>query len=205
MRHVFGVMLLVALCSGLGAVTCRVAVGVDAGGETVGFNQGMIGGFRNTLAPTYSFLLESKQAELTFGLGADYQFARKNQKLPGNWKSGLGEHYYIPVYGSLNYSFPTPGKISPEVIAQLGYNFPQLEYPDQDDDERYIVRGGVYTGLGMGLCYQNYFLNVLYRVDSFSLRNDEFENNVWIKGKKYQYQTQQYNVSLGLRFGNTKK
>ncbi|PKN72576.1 MAG: hypothetical protein CVU50_06885 [Candidatus Cloacimonetes bacterium HGW-Cloacimonetes-3] len=201
MKHLLGVLLLIALCSGLGAVNYRVAVGLDAAGEMIGFNEALIVGMQNYTAPTVSVQVENRQYAVTYGIGVDYQFPRVNKELPGSWTSNLREQTYIPLYGILLYSFPTTTKISPELIVQFGYSFPKLEFSNLDEDERYSVEGGLFSGVGFGLNYQDFTLNMLYRVNGFTMRYDELHNNIWEKGEDYKYQTRQCNISLGYRFG----
>ncbi|GAB1467547.1 hypothetical protein MASR2M64_02200 [Candidatus Cloacimonadota bacterium] len=205
MKHLLGLLLLLALCGMLAATDLRLLVGLDAAGETVMKNDGFILGNANIIVPTVSAQFENKNKNLIYGFGVDYQFPRKNVKLPGDGQSNLGNHSYIPVYGLLSYNFLSTDKISTEVIGQLGYSFPFFEFPNNDDNERYSVKGGLFTGLGFGINNNNLTLNVLYRVNTIRIKNEEFVHNAWEEYFASDYHTRQFNVSLGYRFGPKKQ
>ncbi|MDD2228456.1 MAG: hypothetical protein PHY48_03485 [Candidatus Cloacimonetes bacterium] len=201
MKQLVGLLLLLALCGMLAATDIRLAVGLDTAGETVGKDEGFIIGFSDKTAATFSAQIANKYKNLGYGFGVDYQSTRECIETPGGWRSGIGEHYFVPVYGLLSYNFPSTDNISTEVLMQLGYSFTSMEFQYYDDDERYSVKDGMFTGVGFGINYKQFSVNALYRVNYMKTKKEDYYNNAWETDYENDNQTRQFNVSLGYRFG----
>jgi hypothetical protein len=201
MKWILALVLVAALCSGIGALNIRVALGMDAFGDTVGNLDHFLFGNETQVAPTFSAQFSNKMKDVSYGLGVDYQYPKVYQEMPEGWSSDLEYHSFIPVYGILAYNIPTTNKVSHDIIAQFGYSYPIFNFEPHDSDERYSVKGGLFYGLGAGVNYQNVSLNVLYRVNNAKVMEEEFENNAWEENGDYGFVTHQWNISVGYRFG----
>ncbi|MDD4309014.1 MAG: hypothetical protein PHO32_01405 [Candidatus Cloacimonetes bacterium] len=201
MKHVFGVMLMVALCSWLGAVSFRLAIGVDTAGEVISSHEALIIGDHLETAHSLSAQMECRKKGIIYGLGVDYQFPRESKKLPENWYTSIGKQTHIPVYGILGYRFETTTKVSPEIIVQNGYNFQRIKIHNHNEDWRYSAKNGAYYAFGFGLNYSEFSLNMLYRVNRFTLKGERLNGNDWENGSDYNSLTRQFNMSLGYKFG----
>lgn len=197
-REIIALLLLLAVIGGLSGKTLRFAVGLDMAGEMYAYEYPMFMGFKNETAPTASVQLELGKGKLNYGFGIDYQVNRDNiPRFP--FVSQIKHQAFIPMYGVLCYRFETVEKVSPELIGQLGYNIVDMRFKDDDPDERYSTNNGLFYGFGVGLNYDKFSLQCLYRVNCYEIIYEEYEYNAWEKDDPDETRTSQINLSLGYR------
>ena len=129
----------------------------------------------------------------------------------------------FPIYATARYNFTTPSEdIVPYVKANLGYsiNSGKLEskyttntstYPDVAGriDESYKFKNGLYYGLGTGLKYKNFFVDLSYNVIRSKVENtymsSVYHTNInGVRGTTYEYDkwnTKVNNKFVTLSFG----
>ncbi len=203
MKHIVALLLIAALCSGLGAVNFRVAVGMDAFGKTTTYVKPIFVGFETQVGPTLSAQVTNKMWDVSYGLGVDYQLPKEFQEMPEGWSSDFNKHAYGLVYGILAYNIPIINKVSHDFIAQFGYSHPDFQFCPYNDNTSYSEEGGLFYGLGAGLNYQKLSLNVLYRVNNSKITEEHQNQGVVENRSKLSCQTRQWNMSVGYRFGKT--
>lgn len=197
-REIIALLLLLAVIGGLSGKTLRFAVGLDMAGEMYAYEYPMFMGFKNETAPTASVQLELGKGKLNYGFGIDYQFNRE-VVTPHQWTSDMEYQGFLPIYGILSYRFETVEKVSPELIGQLGYSVVDVKFKNDNPDERYSTNNGLFYGFGVGLNYDKFSLQCLYRVNCYEIIYEEYEFNAWEKDDPDETRTSQINVSLGYR------
>jgi hypothetical protein len=202
-RVLIALLLLMAVIGGLSGTTLRFAVGLDMAGETYGYEYPMFMGFKNETAPTASVQLELGKGKLNYGLGIDYQFNRETIT-PYPFVNEIEYQGFLPIYGILSYRFETVDKVSPELIGQLGYNIVDKNY-NNNPYEYYSTKNGLFYGFGVGLNYDKFSFQCLYRVNGYQTIYQVLENNTFVEESRTDTRTSQINVSLGYRFDLERK
>lgn len=131
------------------------------------------------VAGEYHDLVPSNQ-DVEWGVGLEYQLPRKLSKIEGNTPVGSPEYRFMPIYGTMIYTFPQQSLF---IKGCLGYNF----VFDANADGKSIgmgttqgsMSGGAYYSLGGGLkLSNNLVLELLYSV--YSGKISAPERIVWI-------------------------
>ena len=119
----------------------------------------------------------------------------------------------LPIYATARYNFATPSEdIVPYVKANLGYsiNSGKLEskyttntstYPDVAGriDESYKFKNGLYYGLGTGLKYKNFFVDLSYNVIRSKVEN-RFMSSAQSIGGSTTYEYDKWNTKVNNKF-----
>ncbi|MDD2227871.1 MAG: hypothetical protein PHY48_00490 [Candidatus Cloacimonetes bacterium] len=115
-------------------------------------------------ASLYGEILSSEElgsGDMIFGLGLEYQIPRELKDL--NYDSHKRQFSYLPIYLTGKYVF-LQSSISPEIIAQAGYNLPisnnNYEYSAINNLK---VSGGFYWGMGAGVYFKPLVVQVMYK------------------------------------------
>lgn len=208
MKHVFGMMLLICMVSSLFAADIRAAMGLDMMGESYSAVEAMQVGIRNQVGLSLSGQAVKTQNNFTYGFGIDFQLPRRHQSMPEGWNSSVTSAAYVPFYGHISYNFPEYRSFAPMFIAQLGYSIPIYDYWEGDDDDyydeeyKYEADGGIYTGFGIGMRHRDLDLQLLYKVNRSTLTEKEYIDGELDYSFHSDYNTRQWNLSIGYRFRN---
>ena len=119
----------------------------------------------------------------------------------------------LPIYATARYNFATPSEdIVPYVKANLGYSINSgkleskyaqntTEYPDSAGriDESYKFKNGLYYGLGTGLKYKNFFVDLSYNVIRSKVEN-RFMSSAQSIGGSTTYEYDKWNTKVNSKF-----
>ena len=119
----------------------------------------------------------------------------------------------LPIYATARYNFATPSEdIVPYVKANLGYSINSgkleskyaqntTEYPDSAGriDESYKFKNGLYYGLGTGLKYKNFFVDLSYNVIRSKVEN-RFMSSAQSIGGSTTYEYDKWNTKVNNKF-----
>jgi hypothetical protein len=135
------------------------------------------------ISPSVEYMMQYQS--ILYGLGLEYQLQRKIE-FDGE---ELGKFGFIPIYLVGRYQFTLPGTITPEAVAQLGYNIFTANDDYKGDGD---LSGGLYYGIGAGVTIQKkYLVQLMYKANAggweYSGLNADMTNS-------------QINLGLGYRF-----
>lgn len=119
----------------------------------------------------------------------------------------------FPIYATARYNFTTPSEdIVPYIKANLGYSINSgkleskyaqntTEYPDSAGriDESYKLKNGLYYGLGTGLKYKNFFVDLSYNVIRSKVEN-RFMSSAQSIGGSTTYEYDKWNTKVNNKF-----
>ena len=119
----------------------------------------------------------------------------------------------FPIYATARYNFTTPSEdIVPYIKANLGYSINSgkleskyaqntTEYPDSAGriDESYKFKNGLYYGLGTGLKYKNFFVDLSYNVIRSKVEN-RFMSSAQSIGGSTTYEYDKWNTKVNNKF-----
>ena len=119
----------------------------------------------------------------------------------------------FPIYATARYNFTTPSEdIVPYIKANLGYSINSgkleskyaqntTEYPDSAGriDESYKLKNGLYYGLGTGLKYKNFFVDLSYNVIRSKVEN-RFMSSAQSSGGSTTYEYDKWNTKVNNKF-----
>lgn len=131
------------------------------------------------------YLLQNNN--LMYGIGAEYQLQREV-----DFPSGEGKMGFIPVYGVLRYQVPVQANITPELIANVGYN---IFTADDDYKGGADLSGGLYWGIGAGVGIKNLIFQLMYKTNYGSIEQEVFGSTF-----KGDITNSQINLTAGMRF-----
>lgn len=136
---------------------------------------------------------------LELGLGLSYQdHGRPEAGKVGNYKFQNTGYKSLPIYGVAKYNIPMEGNIKPYLKADLGYSF-NLDEKDLKGEAGKIkmsVDNGLYYGLGAGVEYNNFVVELMYKVNRAEVQH-EYNGK---KSSKYDYDYSRTTLSFGYRF-----
>lgn len=177
------------------------------GVETISFNkeENDKGGFELTVEATREFY-----PNLELGLGISYQDHGKPEKATtrtayGTYTVENTGYKSIPIYAVAKYNIPIESNIKPYLKANFGYSF---NYDESDikayngttklpDDSAVWLDDGIYYGLGGGIEYNNFIVELMYKVN-------RAESEITIMGGsekiKEKYDYSRTTLSFGYRF-----
>ena len=120
------------------------------------------------------------------GLGLSYQdhgdpksVSEYDKDLDENIKSEIPGFKSVPLYVTAKYNFPVEGNIKPYLKADLGYSF-----NSDNGDVKVSVTGyetikfstkvenGLYYGIGAGAEYNNFVVDLMYKVNKAEMKAD---------------------------------
>jgi hypothetical protein len=144
-----------------------VSVGYDFNGKDK-LNEGSID-INSSFCLGYEYSIT--EGPLEYGAGIQYQFDREF-KNANNYKFN-----YIPVYGLANYYFNEGDGIKPYLAGKLGYNFlignedfKEVVYTNTGNRAGTgSCNGGLFYGLGFGITYEKFKVELLYSVNNGGL------------------------------------
>ncbi|MCB5261185.1 MAG: hypothetical protein LHW64_02645 [Candidatus Cloacimonetes bacterium] len=132
-----------------------------------------------TGASLYAEVLSSDQVglgKLLLGLGLEYQIPRELEDL--SLDSHTRKFSYLPVYITGKYVL-LPILLSPEIIAQAGYNLPMSnDNYTHSAVNNLEVSGGFYWGLGAGISFKPFVIQAMYKSSksTYDWEDVDFEN-----------------------------
>ncbi len=146
------------------------------------------------------------------GLGVAYQNhakpkSRTTSSSGTDWSSKyeteMPKYDSVPLYAIAKYNFETGTAWKPYLKATLGYSFNfgnkdakenefyTSSYGDQNYSEDYSykykadVKNGLYYGVGAGVEYENFFVDLMYQVNQAKVKlTEEYEDEKYEMGKK---------------------
>lgn len=143
----------------------------------------------------YHDMLQSNQS-VEWGAGIEYQLPRKLTKIEGNNTVGSPEYRFVPIYGTMIYSFPQQSLF---IKGSLGYNF----IFDANSDGKKLglgttegsMSGGTYYSFGGGIKLANdLVIELLYSV--YAGKISAPERIVWVTSTSYlRYYAYDYDVT----------
>jgi outer membrane protein W len=136
---------------------------------------------------------------LELGLGLSYQDHGRPESinLQGEKIQNAG-YKSLPLYGVVKYNIPLESNIKPYLKADLGYsfNFDEKDLKVNQDSHKTSVENGLYYGLGAGAEYNNFVVELMYKVNRADI---QYEGN----GKKLPKKDYDYSrttLSIGYKF-----
>lgn len=140
---------------------------------------------------------------LELGLGLSYQdhgrpeageIGKKIEKI----KFQNTGYKSLPIYGVAKYNIPVESSIKPYLKADLGYsfNFDEKDLKTSNISINNSIDNGLYYGLGAGAEYNNFIVELMYKVNRADI---QYEGN----GKKLPKKDYDYSrttLSFGYRF-----
>ena len=99
-----------------------------------------------------------------FGGGIAYKHNKLNEE--GSFeKKGI---HQVPLYLTTRYNFKNSSEVTPYVKANLGYSFNSGSMKWRNILERgeAKIKGGLYTGIGTGIQYKNFVVDLSYNWNS---------------------------------------
>lgn len=136
---------------------------------------------------------------LELGLGLSYQdHGRPEAGKVGNYKFQNTGYKSLPIYGVAKYNIPVESSIKPYLKADLGYsfNFDEKDLKTSKISINNSIDNGLYYGLGAGAEYNNFIVELMYKVNRADI---QYEGN----GKKLPKKDYDYSrttLSFGYRF-----
>ena len=126
------------------------------------------------------------------GLGVAYQdHAKTKNLLNDNLRTDEAKVYSsIPVYLTAKYQFDVDSAFKPFVKANFGYSF---NIKSNDVSDYASIENGLYYGIGAGVDYNNFVIDLAYQLTTATAENDHY--NV----KKDAYHDR-VTLGLGYRF-----
>ncbi|MGX6592740.1 OmpW family outer membrane protein [Cetobacterium ceti] len=127
----------------------------------------------------YEIAIEGTQNitdSLEFGVGIAYQSHSNNKDLTvtsnnDTLKTKMGKYDSIPVYLTGKYNFDVESAWKPYFKVNLGYSFnvnedkSKINEKDGTTNLKTKVDNGLYTGIGAGIEYDNYLIDILYQTN----------------------------------------
>lgn len=143
------------------------------------------------------------------GLGLSYQDHGdpKSVTYYGDFEWGNSDKYEVPgfksvpLYVTAKYSFPVEGNIKPYLKADLGYSFNDENgdlkniYSSYVDKYSTKVENGLYYGIGVGAEYNNFVVDLMYKVNRAEIKVNTDEERV-----KKDLDYSRITLSVGYRF-----
>lgn len=136
---------------------------------------------------------------LELGLGLSYQdHGRPEAGKLGNDKFQSTGYKSLPAYVVAKYNIPLESSIKPYLKADLGYsfNFGEKDLKAEDEKVKMSVDNGLYYGLGAGAEYNNFVVELMYKVNRADIQYENEGN----KSSKYDYDYSRTTLSFGYRF-----
>lgn len=136
---------------------------------------------------------------LELGLGLSYQdHGRPEAGKVGNYKFQNTRYKSLPIYGVAKYNIPMESNIKPYLKADLGYsfNFDEKDLKAEDEKVKMSVGNGLYYGLGAGAEYNNFVVELMYKVNRAEVQH-EYNGK---KSSKYDYDYSRTTLSIGYKF-----
>lgn len=162
-------------------------------------------------AEVHKSIAKFEKGNLEFGLGTKYDStvtANITNVLEGNEELAS----FMPVYGSLKYSHKINNNVNIYAQGKVGYAFAfdgkfvkdEMNYTDLDLGEKQTaeLKGGLYTGIGLGMEIGNYNIGASYDITKSTLKA-EWTDLVYDDVEKFEIDNVYSTVALtvGYKFG----
>jgi hypothetical protein len=147
--------IMTALCFGV----FQIDLGFDISGNHHWKGGGLSDDYSNALgvSPSLEYMLHYES--ILYGLGAEYQILR-TVNAPGD---NDGKISFVPIYLVGRYQFPTITKVTPEIVAQAGYNLFMADDAYKGDA---TLTGGLYWGIGGAVSIKTkYLIQLMYKTN----------------------------------------
>jgi hypothetical protein len=159
--------------------------------------------YKGDAANTFAIAVEGYyklDEKLSVGLGLSYGFESELSSqfdayhFSGDDKAKLGfTNIYISVKPSLSENI--------YAIGQIGYGISHGSFYDSCNDSQYgtefkVDGGGLYFGLGAGVEYKSFIFEILYSINTATLK----EKYIWSGGTDYTFKYSSFNVNIGYKF-----
>mgnify|MGYP003444951789 FL=1 len=130
---------------------------------------------------------------ISIGFGVAYSWPAEYQSVPTGLNSNPIDSS-IPIYGSIIFSILPDSNIEPYLVGRLGY---AVINPNKNSTAK-NVQGDIYTSLGVGGYYNNFFLEGTY---------DKTAGYYTLSGKRKDLDFTRFTLRLGYKFDfvNNKK
>lgn len=153
--------------------------------------------------------------EFELGLGIAYQNhgKPKDSDVFKEIKLGVYEDFYkipgfdsVPLYAVAKYNFETGTAWKPYLKAALGYslNFGNedvtITYVGKSDKAKKEFENGLYYGVGAGVEYENFFVDLMYQVNQAKLKITQEENILWTETETHKKDFNYSRVTLGFGY-----
>ncbi len=122
---------------------------------------------------------------LELGLGLSYQdhgdpksVTTYDVDIDRNIKSEIPGFKSVPLYVTAKYNFPVEGNVKPYLKADLGYSFNdengdvKISIPELGLNLPTKVENGLYYGIGAGAEYNNFVVDLMYKVNRAKIKAD---------------------------------
>lgn len=169
------------------------------------------GGFELNIEGTKEFY-----PNLELGLGLSYQDHGKPEKYSVT-KQGYGNYIFentgyksLPLYAIIKYNIPVESNIKPYLKANLGYSF---NFDEKDlkaagkgaqggssiqlKNSKVSLDNGLYYGIGGGIEYNNFIVELMYKVNKADSEIRMFDGTEKVKGN---YDYSRTTLAFGYRF-----
>lgn len=139
---------------------------------------------------------------LELGLGVSYQDHGRPEKIGDEHGKYQNTGYKsLPVYAVMKYNIPLDSSIKPYLKADLGYsfNFGEKDLKFETEQSKVIktsIDNGVYYGLGAGIEYNNFIVELMYKVNKADVK---YSNN-GVSSPKKDYDYSRTTLSVGYKF-----
>lgn len=152
------------------------------------------GGFELTAEATREFY-----PNLELGLGLSYQDHGRPEagRLGGKEAQNTG-YKSLPIYAVAKYNIPLESNVKPYLKADFGYSFNFDEKDLKGDRERIktSIDDGLYYGLGGGVEYNNFIVELMYKVNKAEIQYKAKGNT----SPKFDYDYSRTTLSVGYKF-----
>ncbi|WP_286033973.1 OmpW family outer membrane protein [Fusobacterium necrogenes] len=136
---------------------------------------------------------------LELGLGFSYQDHGRPEagKIGGEKFQNTG-YKSLPAYAVAKYNIPLESNIKPYLKTDLGYsfNFDEKDLKVENEKIKMSVDNGLYYGLGAGIEYNNFVVELMYKVNRAKVQH-EYNS---AKSSKFDYEYSRTTLSFGYRF-----
>ena len=136
---------------------------------------------------------------LELGLGLSYQDHGRPESVNLNGEKVQNTEYKsLPIYALVKYNIPLESNIKPYLKADLGYsfNFGEKDLKTSHTSINTSIDNGLYYGLGAGVEYNNFVVELMYKVNRADVQYDV--NGIKTSSRDYDYS--RTTLSVGYRF-----
>lgn len=172
-------------------------------------------GDKNAEAAVVSFAVEAtreitEEFEVGIGIGAQYfdKSLTDTKRYSGNKVSveqQMPDYKSVPVYLVTKYNFDRIGNWRPYLKWNIGYSFNKFKDDfkgkitdintgkKMDYSHKVKADNGAYLGMGGGVEYKNFLIDLMYEINRFKIKIDG-------ESEKRDYDSQRVTLSIGYRF-----
>lgn len=165
-------------------------------GENLNKSKDDKGGFEFTAEATREFY-----PNLELGVGLSYQDHGRPESIDSKNFGKIQNTGYksLPLYAVAKYNIPLESSVKPYLKADLGYsfNFDEKDLKVEDIRMKSTVDNGLYYGLGAGAEYNNFIVELMYKVNRADV---DYRLERGEKTPKRDYDYSRTTLSVGYKF-----